>query len=99
VADVSSRNDLLIGRDQLEVKPAAASVAFQRQHIKPIVNDCSVMTDDEKKRLLQLIFTEIRADHTKAGPVVEFKVEPQWEPYVEFVQSERRQKAPAVFTI
>jgi len=65
---LSKRNDLLIERDELEVQPAAASLALQRQRIQSIVDFWSVMTDEEKKRLLQLIFTEIRADPRRRAP-------------------------------
>jgi len=35
------------------------------------------------------IFIEVRADHAAEGTGVEFKVRPQWEPYVEFVETSR----------
>jgi hypothetical protein len=31
------------------------------------------MTDEEKKRVLQLIFSEMRADHTEDGLTIEFR--------------------------
>jgi hypothetical protein len=55
------------------------------------------MTDEEKKQLLQLIFTEIPTDHTGAGRV-RFEVRRHGEPYVEFVQAGRRQKEPGLST-
>lgn len=52
----------------------------------------SLWTDEEKKRVLQMIFTEIRADHTDDGVKVEFKPRPIWEPYVEAVLARQRQE-------
>jgi hypothetical protein len=54
------------------------------------------MTDDEKKRLLQLIFTEIRADHVEGRVSLEFKVRPAWEPSVEAVLARRRMTEPGL---
>ena len=53
------------------------------------------MTDEDKKRVLQIIFAEIRADHTDNGVKVEFKPKPIWEPYVEAVLARQRQGEPA----
>jgi hypothetical protein len=33
------------------------------------------MTDEERNRIIQMIFVEIRADHTPDGLKVEFRVE------------------------
>jgi hypothetical protein len=77
---VSRKNDLLIERNQLEAQPAAASVALQRDRIGSIVDDWAVMTDEERKRIIQMIFVEIRADHTPDGLKVEFKARAAWEP-------------------
>jgi hypothetical protein len=55
------------------VEPAGASVALQRQRIGSVVDDWFVMTDDEKKQVIQMIFVEIRADHTSDGLNVEFR--------------------------
>jgi hypothetical protein len=42
------------------------------------------MTGDERKRMLALIFTEIRADHVEGKRLlVTFKPWPHWEPYVD----------------
>jgi hypothetical protein len=82
-------------------KPAAASIALQRQRLESIVDDWSVMTDEEKKRILQMIFSEIRADHTVDGLKIEFRPKPLWEPYVEAVLARQRQEqatSPAVTT-
>ena len=49
------------------------------------------MSDEEKKRVLQLIFSEIRADHTVDGLKIEFRPKPIWEPYVEAVLARQRQ--------
>jgi hypothetical protein len=49
------------------------------------------MTDEEKKRVLQMLFSEIRADHTANGLSIEFKARPIWEPYVETVLARQRQ--------
>jgi hypothetical protein len=57
-------NELLIERNQLDAQPASASVALQRQRIESVIDDWSVMTDDERKQVIQLIFAEIRAEHT-----------------------------------
>jgi len=78
---VARRNDLLIEPNQLEARPAAASIALQRQQLQSVVDDWSVMTDEEKKRVLQMIFSEIRADHTEDGLKIEFRPKPIWEPY------------------
>ena len=59
------------------------------------------MTDEEKKRILQMIFGEIRADHTVDGLKIEFRPKPIWEPYVEAVLARQRQQQatpPAVTT-
>ena len=59
------------------------------------------MTDEEKKRVLQMIFSEIRADHTVDGLTIEFRPKPIWEPYVEAVLARQRQEqaaSPAVTT-
>ena len=49
------------------------------------------MTDEEKKRILQMIFSEIRADHTVDGLKIEFRPKPIWEPYVEAVLARQEQ--------
>ena len=49
------------------------------------------MTVEEKKRVLQLIFSEIRADHTEDGLNIEFRPKPIWEPYVVAVLARQRQ--------
>lgn len=54
------------------------------------------MTDNEKKRLSQLIFTEIRADHVGGRVSLEFEVRPAWEPYVEAVLARRRVIEPGL---
>ena len=98
---LSRKSDLLIERDELEAQPAAASIALQRQRLESIVDDWSVMTDEEKKRILQMIFSEIRADHTVDGLKIEFRPTPIWEPYVEAVLARQRQGqaiSPAVTT-
>jgi hypothetical protein len=58
------------------------------------------MTDEEKKRVLQMIFSEIRADHTVDGLKIEFRPKPIREPYVEAVLARQRQgqDAPAPVT-
>ncbi|HAF08665.1 MAG TPA: hypothetical protein DCK98_01085 [Chloroflexi bacterium] len=89
------RNDLLIERNQLEAQPAAASIALQRQQLQSVVDDWSAMTDEEKKRVLQLIFSEIGADHTVDGLKIEFRPRPVWEPYVEAVLARQRQAQDA----
>ncbi len=91
---VARRNDLLIERDQLEAQPAAASIALQNQQLRSVVDDWSIMIDEEKKRVLQLIFSEIRADHTVDGLKIEFRPRPVWEPYVEAVLARQRQEHP-----
>jgi len=70
---VASRNDVLIERDQREVKPAAASIALQRRRIRSIGDDWSVMTDDEKKRLVAADLHWRSAPSTLRQPVVEFR--------------------------
>ena len=50
------------------------------------------MTDEDKKRVLQIIFSKIRADHTDKGLNVEFRPRPIWEPYVEAVLARQRQE-------
>jgi len=47
------------------------------------------MTGDERKRMLQLIFSEIRADHVNGKLVVTFKALPHLEPYVEAVLAKK----------
>jgi site-specific DNA recombinase len=93
------KNDLLIERDQLEAEPAAASIALQRQRLESIVDDWSVMTDEEKKRVLQMIFSEIRADHTADGLKIEFRPKPIWEPYVEAVLARQKQEQDTLATV
>ena len=90
VAD--SRNELLVERDQLDAQPAVASVALQRQRIESVVDDWFVMTDDEKKLVVQMIFAEIRADHAPDGLKVEFRSRAAWEPYVEAVLVTQKQQ-------
>ena len=85
VAYMSRKGDLQIERDQLEAQPAAASIALQGQRIDSVVDDWSVMTDDERKQVIQMIFSEIRADHVPDGLRVEFKPRATWAPYVEAV--------------
>jgi hypothetical protein len=50
------------------------------------------MTDEEKKRVLKLIFSEIRTDHTVDGLKIESRPKPVWEPYVEAVLARQRQE-------
>ena len=98
---LSRKSDLLIERDELEAQPAAASIALQRQQLQSVVDDWSIMTDEDKKRVLQIIFSEIRADHTDKGLNIEFRPRPIWEPYVEAVLARQRQEqvpSPAVIT-
>lgn len=64
-----------------------------------VADDWSSMTDEEEKRVLQMIFSEIRADHTADGLTVEFKPRPIWEPYVEAVLARQRQGAEAPPTV
>ncbi len=90
---VSRKNELRIERDQLDAQPAGASVALQRQRIGSVVDDWFVMTDDEKKQVIQMIFAEIRADHAPDGLKVEFKARAVWEPYIEAVLATQRQVA------
>ncbi len=78
-------------RNQLEAQPAAASIALQHQRLQSIVDDWSAMTDEEKKRVLQMIFSEIGADHAVDGLKIEFRPRPVWEPYVEAVLARQRQ--------
>jgi hypothetical protein len=89
---LARKNELLIERNQLEAQPAAASIALQRQQLQSVVDDWSLMTDEEKKRVLQLIFSEIGADHTVDGLKIEFRPRPAWEPYVEAVLARQRQE-------
>ena len=96
---IARRNDLLIERDQLEAQPAAASIALQRQQLQSVVDDWSIMTDEEKKRVLQIIFSEIRADHTVDGLKIEFRSNPIWEPYVEAVLARQRQEQDALAAV
>jgi hypothetical protein len=49
------------------------------------------MTDEEKKRVLQMILSGIRADHTADGLKIEFRPKPIWEPYVEAVLARQRE--------
>ena len=49
------------------------------------------MTEDEKNLIIQMIFAEIRADHTSDGLNVEFRARAAWEPYIEAVLATQRQ--------
>jgi len=89
---VSRKNELVIERDQLEAQPAATSVLLQRQRLGSVVDDWFVMSDDEKKQVIQMIFAEIRADHTPDGLKVEFRARAAWEPYVEAVLATQGQQ-------
>jgi predicted transcriptional regulator len=57
------------------------------------------MTDEEKKRVLQIIFSEIRADHTVDGLKIEFRSNPIWEPYVEAVLARQRQEQDTLLPV
>lgn len=57
------------------------------------------MTDEEKKRVLQMIFSEIRADHTADGLKTDFRPKPIWEPYVEAVLARQKQGHDAMATV
>jgi hypothetical protein len=70
-------------RNQLEAQPAAASIALQRQRLRSIVDDWSAMSDEEKKRGLRMIFSEIGADHTVDGLKIESRTRPVWEHHVD----------------
>jgi hypothetical protein len=65
---------------------------MQRQQLQSVVDDWSLMADEEKKRVLQLIFSEIRADHTEDGLKIESRPKPIWEPYVDAVLARQRQE-------
>ena len=98
VADklVASRSEGSASISQLKF----ADVTLQRQQVKSVVDDWSAMTDEEKKRVLQMIFSEIRADHTVDGLKI-VRPKPIWEPYVEAVLARQRQEqaaSPAVTT-
>jgi hypothetical protein len=60
--------------------------------VQSVVDDWSAMTDEENERVLQMIFSEIRADHTVDGLKIEFRPKPIWEPYVEAVLARQRQE-------
>jgi site-specific DNA recombinase len=79
------KSGLQIERDQLEVSPSAGLISRERQQLQTIVEDWPRMTDNEKKRLLGLVLTEIRADHVEGSIAVTFKPRPEWEPYVDAV--------------
>ena len=84
----TKKADLLIERDALESAPATASLAIQRQRITAVVEDWPKMTGEEKKRMLAMIFREIRADHTGTNGnelVLAFRPLPHGEPYVDAV--------------
>jgi hypothetical protein len=88
-------------RDQLEAQHAAASIVLQRQRLQSVIDDWPVMTNEEKKRILQMLFSDIRADHTVNGLNIEFRAKPIWEPYVEAVLARQRQvvdEPPTVIT-
>ncbi len=53
------------------------------------------MTDEEKKRVLQMIFSQIGADHTVDGLKIEFKPRAVWEPYLEAVLARQRREQSA----
>jgi hypothetical protein len=74
-------------RSEAETAIAASfKTANQRQRIQAIVDDWPKMTGDERKRMLALIFMEIRADHVGGKRLlVTFKPWPHWEPYVDAV--------------
>ena len=91
---VRRKNDLQIERDQLEAQPAAASIALQRQRIDSVVDDWAVMTDDERKQVIQMIFAEIRADHTPDGLRVDFLPRAAWAPYLEAVLAKQGEGTP-----
>src|SRR5438128_8923166 len=59
--------------------------------IGSVVDDWFVMTEDEKNLIIQMIFAEIRADHTSDGLNVEFRARAAWEPYIEAVLATQRQ--------
>src|SRR3989442_336761 len=88
---LARRSALFIERDRLEAQPAGASIALQRQRLQSVVDDWPIMTDEEKKRVLQMIFSEIRADHTANGLSIGLKAKAIWEPYVEAVLARQRQ--------
>jgi hypothetical protein len=71
---------VFLERDQLDAQPAVVSVALQRQRIGSVVDDWLVMTDEEKKQVVRMIFAEIRANHTADGLRVEFRARAAWEP-------------------
>jgi hypothetical protein len=90
--------DLLMERDRLEVAPVTASLANQRQRIQTLVDDWPKMTGDERKRMLALIFMEIRADHIDGKQLsVTFKPWPHWEPYVDAVLARKAATEPTGF--
>jgi len=43
------------------------TVVKHKEVIESVIDDWSVMTDDERKQVIQMIFAEIRADHTSEG--------------------------------
>jgi len=72
---------------------------IQRQRLQSVVDDWPIMTDEEKKRVLQMLFSEIRADHTANGLKIEFRAKPIWEPYVEAVLARQKQEQDALATV
>jgi hypothetical protein len=60
---LARRSDLFIERDQVEAQPAGASIALQRQRLQSVVDDWPIMTDEEKKRVLQKLFRDPRRSH------------------------------------
>jgi hypothetical protein len=58
---------------------------LQKAWIESAADDWAVMTDDERKGVIQMIFVEMRADHRPDGLKVEFKARAAWEPYIEAV--------------
>ncbi len=88
--------ELCLLRDQLALEPRAGSIAAKRDQLRTIVDDWPRMSDDERARLLGLIFLEIRASYSRwQGLSVAFKVRAEWEPYVEAVLARQAERSAA----
>jgi len=71
----------------------ASTVSFDGKSRPKTAKRCSfrkVQTGDERKRMLQVTFGEIRANHVDGRLLVTFKAVPHWEPYVEAVLARKR---------
>ena len=79
----AKKADLQLQRDQLDASATPSSIAAQSGQVNTIVDDWERMTEEEKRRLLRLVFAEVRANVVEKRVELSLLVRPEWMPYLD----------------